>query len=350
MPPRLRLEPRHLRVRISSANHASQQCCYASTATATTPAPPIDQTIHSVPPVLRYPTTQPPSYKPPQFRKSQLHRQYASLLRSTPLMLLFQHNNLRSVEWMAIRRELVTALRKVDAELAAAGSAESAAVADSIKAQILQTGIFASALKVVEFYHPGRDQEPRTPHPSDPATPTSARIPDTHPSPADPGHTHSLSEAAHRAAANRKLRHGLEPLLSGPLMAVTFPTVTPQHLAAVLRTLAPNPAFPAPKRRAVPSYHEPAVQAGLAKLMLLGARVEGRVFDMEGARWVGGIQGGLGGLRGQLVAMLQGMGAGITNALEGAGRSLYFTMESRRMDLAGEGKPKEDMAEAKDGA
>jgi hypothetical protein len=67
--------------------------------------------------------------------------------------------------------------------------------------------------------------------------------------------------------------------------------------------------------------------------MLLGARVESKVFDREGTQWVGGIEGGLDGLRAQLVAMLQGVGAGITNALEGASRSLYFTVESRRMDM-----------------
>lgn len=74
--------------------------------------------------------------------------------------------------------------------------------------------------------------------------------------------------------------------------------------------------------------------------MLLGARVEGRILDMEGVRWVGGIDGGIDGLRAQLVYMLQGVGAGITTALEGAGQSLYFTMESRRQMLEEESKPK----------
>jgi hypothetical protein len=72
--------------------------------------------------------------------------------------------------------------------------------------------------------------------------------------------------------------------------------------------------------------------------MLLGARVESKVFDLDGTKWVGSIQGGMDGLRGQLVAMLQGVGAGITNALEGASRSLYFTMESRRTVLEDEEK------------
>ena len=73
-------------------------------------------------------------------------------------------------------------------------------------------------------------------------------------------------------------------------------------------------------------------------MLLLGARVEGRVFDVEGAKWVGGIEGGLEGLRGQLVAMLQSIGGGVTNTLEGVGRSLYFTVEGRRGMLQDEEK------------
>ena len=80
------------------------------------------------------------------------------------------------------------------------------------------------------------------------------------------------------------------------------------------------------------------VQSGLQKLLLLGARVEGRVFDLDGTRWVGAIEGGLDGLRGQLVGMLQGIGTGITSTLESAGRSLYFTVESRRGILEDEEK------------
>jgi hypothetical protein len=79
----------------------------------------------------------------------------------------------------------------------------------------------------------------------------------------------------------------------------------------------------------------------LKKLMLLGARIEGRVFDLEGTRWVGGIDGGMDGLRSQLVQMLEGFGAGLASTLESAGRSLYFTMEGRRNMLEEEGKPKD---------
>ncbi|KAF2189655.1 hypothetical protein K469DRAFT_723582 [Zopfia rhizophila CBS 207.26] len=334
MPPRIRLRPQIVRLQLHTNQHIpiiQQTHGYVSLATATTPAPPISETLHSVPPVLRYPPTQPPSYKPPEVRKTQLHRQYQSLLKSSPLLLLFQHNNVRAVEWMSIRRELAHALSKVDAERQAAGSTE--LYADAIKIQVIQTGIFASALRVVEFFHPGEDTMEHSQHPTSPATQTSAQIPNTTGSAEDPRFTHGLSMRAYQAASNRKLKLELEPLLSGPLAIVAFPAVSPQHLKAVLSILAPSPDFPAPKRRTNPDYHEPAVQSGLQKLMLLGARVESKIFDQDGTRWVGGIDGGIDGLRAQLVAMLQGVGAGITNALESASRSLYFTVERRRIDL-----------------
>ncbi|PSN72715.1 hypothetical protein BS50DRAFT_568305, partial [Corynespora cassiicola Philippines] len=329
MPPRIRLRPRALRLPIAHPS-TPLRATYAALATATTPAPPPGQTTRSVPPVLRYPPTQPPSHKPPEVRKTQLHRQYQSLLKSSPLVLLFQHNNIRAEEWMGIRRELAKALLKVDAERAATGEPS---LADGIKLQVIQTGIFASALRVVEFFKPEESTLAHAQHPTDPQTPTSAQVPNTTNSPDDERFTHGLSRHAHEVANNRKLKLELEPLLSGPLAVVSFPSVSPQHLKTVLSILSPGPDFPAPKRKANPDYHEPAVQSGLQKLMLLGARVEGRVFDVEGTKWVGGIPGGLDGLRAQLVNMLQSVGGSLTGALEGASKSLYFTVESRRMDM-----------------
>ena len=285
----------------------------------------------STAPIVRYPLTQPPSYKPPEFRKSQLLRQYASLLRSTPLMLLFQHNNLKSNEWVAIRRELTKALTKVDEARVAAGHV-SEPLAEGIKIQIIQTGIFAAALRVVEFYKP--NPVPML-DPTDPSTPSSASVPAV----GGDSLTHSLSNAAHEALAEVKTQHALAPLMSGPLMVVTFPHVSPQHMKEALRHLSPSqPQYPAPTRRANPGWHDPPVQTGLQKLILLGARVEGKVFDLDGTKWVGSIEGGLDGLRGQLVAMLQGLGAGVTNTLESAAKNLYFTVEGRRIMLEDEAK------------
>lgn len=249
-------------------------------------------------------------------------------------MLLFQHNNLKSVEWMGIRRELANALAKVDEDLAKSGNNDY--VGSRLKLQIVQTGIFASALKVVEFWNPNFESESTPTNASDQGLRTSTST----------GVKHGLSTEAWSAVRkNHKLKHGLEPLLSGPLALLTFPIVSPQHLKAALSILAPSPDFPAPKRRTNPSYHEPAVQAGLQKLMLLGARVEGKVFDKEGTKWIGGIAGGIDGLRAQLVAMLSGVGAGITTTLEAAGRSLYVTMDGRRSMLEDEQKPTEGGSE-----
>lgn len=280
-----------------------------------------------------YPTTQPPSHKSPAFRKSQLLRQYTSLLRSTPLMILFQHNNLQSTEWVGIRRELNKALQKVDEARVAAGL-PSENLAAGVKLQIIQTGIFATALRVVEFFKPEL-QVPDTSAPVLDASKKGGR-PDAAAIKAL-GLTHSLSSAAHEASTGRKTL--LSPLLSGPLAILTFPGVSPQHLKAALSILAPKkPLFPAPTKKANPGYHDMAVQVGLQKMLMLGARVEGKAFDVEGTRWVGGIDGGMEGLRGQLVAMLGGVGANLAGTLESASKSLYFTVEGRRTMMEEEEK------------
>ena len=261
-------------------------------------------------------------------------------------MLLFQHNNLKSSEWVGIRRELSIALRKVDEARKAAGQGpEGDSLADGVKLQIIQTGIFATALKIVEFYKPEEQKTTRL-DPTDPSTPSSAKIPiySSH----GEELTHTLSKAAHEAITSVKTPHDLHPLLSGPLVLLTFPSVSPQYMKTALSILSPSPGnFPAPTRRANPGWHDPTVQGGLQKLLLLGARVEGKVFDVEGTKWVGGIEGGLDGLRGQLVAMLQNIGGGLTNTLESAGKSLYFTVEGRRSMLEDEEKGETSKKEPK---
>jgi large subunit ribosomal protein L10 len=261
------------------------------------------------------------------------------------LILIFQHNNVKAVELMSIRRELAKALRKVDAEREKNGQE---ILAEEVRLQIIQTNIFASALRVVEFFNPESALQDHAQHPTDPRTATSARIPNTTNSADDERFTHGLSRRAYEIANNRKLKLELEPLLSGPLAVVAFPSVTPQYLKAVLSILSPSKGdFPAPTRRVNPDYYELSVQTGLQKLMLLGARVEGKVFDVDGTKWVGGIDGGIDGLRAQLVHMLQGVGGSLTGALEGASKSLYFTMEGRRMDMEEKEKGPEEKTEEK---
>lgn len=210
-------------------------------------------------------------------------------------------------------------MRAVDKSLSS-----STPLADTIKINIVQTRIFESALLVVEHFHP--ELLPPTPTPV--AGTTSNQ----------PAFTHALSRTAYEVASANKRTHPLHPLLCGPIAVLSLPVVSPQHLKAALSILSPKaPLFAAPTRRANPGYYDPMVQVGLQKLLLLGARLEGKVFDVDETRWVGGIEGGIDGLRAQLVGLLGGVSAGVTGVLESAGRSLYFTLEGRRGMLEEDG-------------
>lgn len=234
-------------------------------------------------------------------------------------MLMFQHNNVTATEWAAIRRELRAALAAVAPPSTTPGALD---VAPHISLQVVRTRMFTQALKVVEFYDPAKVDPSKTKY------------------------THDLSAVAYETvkAAEESIPEDstyaqLSPLLVGPLALLAFPAVSPQHLAAALSILAPNPpAFPAPTRKKNPGYYELTTQTGLQKLMLVGGRIEGKVFDGDGIKWVGGIEGGLDGLRAQLVHMLHSAGMGLTSALEGASKSLWVTMESRRQQLEDAGK------------
>ncbi|OAX79698.1 hypothetical protein ACJ72_05981 [Emergomyces africanus] len=343
MPPRLRLSvsllPHPLRheVLLSSRRYASIAAAAVSTSTInhtsqSKSASSSHVSSSSSSSATAYPSSQPPSHRRPEFRKSQLHRQYTSLLRTTPLILIFQHNNLQSVEWAGIRRELTKALQKVDEANAAAGRAEPP-IAPIVQLKIIQTSIFEAALRVVDFFRPG-EITPRGPGKIAAAT-------------ADPKITHDLSRAAYAAVLDKKGKHDLSNILVGPIAVLSFPHVSPEHLKAALSILAPKPPqFPAPGRRANPGLYDLPVQAGLKKLILLAARVEGKVFDQDQTRWVGGIEGGMTGLRSQLVSLLQGAGASITTTLDAAGKSLYLTLESRRSVLEEEQKGPESDAQS----
>jgi len=277
------------------------------------------------------PPTKPPTARPPEVRKAQLLRTYTSLLRSTPLILVFQHNNLTALEWAAVRRELRLALAAISS------NPDDALVTADVKLQIIRTRIFDVALKIVEFFDP------------------SSVAPVKSGSNKNRVYNHDLSKAAYKAIKSvseepekvADTAYGqLSPLMVGPLAVLTFPAVSPAHLAAALSILAPQaPAFPAPSRKKSPGYYDPTVQNALQKLLLVGGRIEGKVFDVDGVRWVGGIEGGLDSLRAQLVYLLQSAGLGLTSALEGASTSLWLTMESRRSVLEEESKPAEAAAE-----
>lgn len=275
------------------------------------------------------PPTKPPTARPSHTRKAQLLRTYTSLLRSTPLMLIFQHNNLTAVEWAAIRRELRRALDEVPQQ----GSQE-VDISANIGIQVIRTHMFDMALKITEYFDPSKVA------PVQATTLTGKRVKTVY--------NHDLSPAAYKAVkaiskseveADSTAYSQLAPLMVGPLAILTFPAVSPPHLAAALKILAPSPpAFPAPSRKKNPSYYDPTAQSGLQKLLLIGGRVEGKVFDLDGVKWVGGIESGMDGLRAQLVHMLQNAGLGLTSVLEGAGKSLWLTMESRRSVMEEEEK------------
>ncbi|KAL1840672.1 hypothetical protein VTJ49DRAFT_222 [Mycothermus thermophilus] len=286
------------------------------------------------------PPTKPPTARPADTRKSQLLRSYTSLLRSTPLILIFQHNNLTAVEFAAVRRELRLALAAVSPE-----GSDSAEIASRAELQVIRTRIFDVALKIVEFYDPSKVQ------PSEATTITGKRVKVVY--------NHDLSKAAYKAvkavsSGEKPLPEDsvyaqISPLMVGPLAIFTLPTVSPAHLAAALSVLAPNPpAFPPPSKKKSPGYYDPIAQSGLQKLLLVGGRLEGKVFDQQGIEWVGKIEGGIDSLRAQLVYLLQSAGMGLTSTLEGAGKSLWLTLESRRSVLEEDQKGPQEGGENKE--
>ncbi|GJC92783.1 MYND finger [Colletotrichum higginsianum] len=277
-----------------------------------------------VPPSARRlrPADEAPLGPPPETRKSQLIRTYTSLLRTTPLILFFQHSNLTADEWSSLRRELNAAL--------AAASPEGAAVnGRDVHLQVLRTRMFNVALKLAEFYDP-ETAKAKAGVQTGPRGPLHGRLRGYEglPAPEDSAYAQ------------------ISPLLCGPTAALVFPAVSPAHLAAALRVLSPSPPdFPAPTRKKNPGYYDPLCQSALQKLLLVGGRIEGDVFDVEGVKWVGGIEGGLEGLRAQLVYLLQSAGLGLTTALEGGSKSLWLALEGRRTQLEDEGKEGEAKAD-----
>ncbi|TQN67595.1 54S ribosomal protein L11 [Colletotrichum shisoi] len=337
MPPRLPHQAARALRRLATASSPSASPSsssslpvvrYLSTSTARFAAPAASSHLSSLRlPADYVPPTKPPSARPPETRKSQLIRTYTSLLRTTPLILFFQHSNLTADEWSSLRRELNAAL--------AAATPEGAAVdGRDVHLQVLRTRMFNVALKLAEFYDPdtakakaGVQTGPRGPH------------------------VHDLSTAAYEAMKDFQPPEDsayaqISPLLCGPTAALVFPAVSPAHLAAALRVLSPSPPdFPAPTRKKNPGYYDPLCQSALQKLLLVGGRIDGDVVDVEGVKWVGGIEGGLEGLRAQLVYLLQSAGLGLTTALEGGSKSLWLALEGRRTQLEDEGKEGETKAD-----
>ena len=250
-------------------------------------------------------------------------RQYISLIQSSPITLYFQHNSLMANELMAIRRELNSALRKID-------DAEQSLIGRHTKITVVQTGILETAMKIIESGFPGKRLAPGGVHGTQQPGLSEAGLGES----SEHAYTHNLSEAARSYAKAVRLEDmRLSLILSGPIMLVTLPSASPMHLKCVLSLLSPSVEFPAPKKRTNPTYHDPFVQAGVHKLILLAASVESRVIDVDGVKRVGSIPGGIQGLRAQLIHLLQSVPTAVTNLLESAGRSVYMTMEGRKEQL-----------------
>lgn len=220
-------------------------------------------------------------------------------------------------------------MQQVDKQIAAEGRSLPA-LAPHIKINILQTTIFDVALRIVEYFRPQ----------------TSGQTSNDE----DPALSHDLSRAAHDTVMPMKGKHEMSTLLVGPVAALSIPAMSPEHLKAALTILCPKTAgLRAPKRKTNPGWYEIPVQDGLQKLNLLAARADRDIMDVDQTKWVSSIEGGMDGLRSQLVRALQSVGANITNTLEGASKSLYLTLESRRSVLEEEQKGPEKTEDKKDG-
>lgn len=261
------------------------------------------------------PPTQPPSARAPGARRTQLLRTYTSLLRSTPLILFFQHNNLTSEEWVYVRRELTLALQAVPQ-----GLNDEFDYSQLTRLSVVRTSMFRAAMKLLEVY----DGNPTA------YTAEAAKKGDQW--------VHDLSHSAMMALKERDVPPDgifaqLEPLISGPIAILTVPVVSPAHVATALSILAPSKEFPAPTRRKRAGFYDFPVQSGLAKLLLLGGRIEGKVMDGQGIRWVAGINGGLDAMRAQIVHMLQAAGMNLMKTIQAPGSNLWLTLETQRSIL-----------------
>lgn len=244
------------------------------------------------------------------------------MLRTAPLILLFQHSNITAVEWAAIRRELKKAISAVPLS-----GTDPLNIGPQVQLSVTRTNMLRVAMQIVEFFDP----EAAALQSSTSRTSRGAL-------------THDLSQAAYDSIRKMDVPPDsayaqMMPLLVGPTAALVFPSVSPQHLAAALSILSPVPGkFPAPTRKKNPGYHDPLCQSGISKLALIGGRIESKVFDQNGVVWVGSIGGGLDGLRAQLVHALQGASFGITSALESSSRGLWLALEGRKGQLEEESK------------
>jgi large subunit ribosomal protein L10 len=217
-------------------------------------------------------------------------------------MLVFQHNNVRAVEWTALRREVAIALNKLSP------GADLDPVAQGIKITMLQGAIFSAAMRVAEYYDPSN------------------------------GSLHGTSKEAYELTKKRK-KHPIAPIITGPVGIVTFPVASPEYLKTVMAVM-----FPESGRAA--RGMDPLAASGLQKLVLLTARVDGhvaagkvgagQVMEVGKVKWLSTLPE-LEGLRGQLVAIFQRIGGGdLARSLEAIPTGVVRTLDAHRKVLNGE--------------
>ncbi|KAK6531452.1 hypothetical protein TWF281_008256 [Arthrobotrys megalospora] len=254
-------------------------------------------------------SNQPPSHRPYNSRQTLLHRTYISLLRSTPLMVVFQHNNLRANELVAIRRDLKFAMANVDAQVAASQPApipdedgnvppQPRPVGEQVKIMVVNTELFSASLRVAEYL------------------------------PKDSKVGSSSGPEAYDMTVQHRGSHPMEALLVGPVGVIQFPTVSPPHLLAVLNLLFPEKAT---FRKGT----DPLFISGVSKMLLLGAKVDkvgGPTIDTGALKHITSL-GDLVTLRGQLLGLMQSAGAGLVATLQSPVKALWVTMDGRRKML-----------------
>ncbi|KAF3160568.1 hypothetical protein TWF106_003798 [Orbilia oligospora] len=254
-------------------------------------------------------SNQPPSHRPYNSRQTLLHRTYISLLRATPLMVVFQHNNLRGSELVAIRRDLRVAMQNVDAQVAASQPApipdedgnippEPRPVGEQVKMVVVNTELFSAALRVAEYL------------------PKDAKV------------GSSSGPEAYDMTLQYRGSHPMEALLVGPVGVIQFPTVSPPHILAVLNLLFPEKAT-------FKKGTDPLFISGVSKMLLLGAKVDkvgGQTIDTAALKHITNL-GDLPTLRGQLLGLMQSAGAGLVATLQSPSKALWVTMEGRRKML-----------------
>lgn len=113
------------------------------------------------------------------------------------------------------------------------------------------------------------------------------------------------------SARNKDVVHPLSPLLNGPTAVITIPKCDPSVVMQTLKIL----------------------KTAQEKLILIGAKIESRVFDAEQVDAFKDLPNRE-QLQGQLAGLLTILGgAGLVRTLESPGTSLYLTMDQRKKDL-----------------